>query len=201
MMMPKLLEQLRDNFDKDWSYVILASENEALNNEFVDTKVAFKYDDLAIEKIISQMREITQIRKVKSNLYDSTLFNKESSIIVRDIDDAVKAFFKKYPEKMYEINPVKFEKLIASILRDFGFNTELTKATGDGGRDTIARIENSVTSFLTYIECKRYASDNKIGVELIRNVSVFFYLDKPAKSIIVTTSFFTKDTKEVAKKN
>ena len=28
----------------------------------------------------------------------------------------------------------------------------------------------------------------------------FFYLDKPTKSIIVTTSFFTEDAKEVAKK-
>lgn len=191
---------LRDNFDKDWSYVILASENEGQNYDFVDAKVSFESENEATEKITSQMNKIARTRKVESNLYESTLFNKESSIIVSDIDDAVKAYFKKYPEKMYEINPRKFEELIASILRDFGFETELTKATRDGGRDIIARIENSVTSYLTYIECKRYAPDNKIGVELIRNVSGVYYLDKPAKSIIVTTSFFTEDAKEAAKK-
>lgn len=193
---------LRDNFDKDWSYIILAAENEdeELNYEFVDAKVSIESDDEAINKITSQIREIARTRKVENDLYKSTLFNKDSSIIVGDIDDAVKKFFKKYPEKLYDINSRKFEELIASILHDFGFEIELTKATRDGERDIIARIKNSVTSFLTYIECKRYAPDNKIGVELIRSVSGVLYLDKPAKSIIVTTSFFTKDAKEVAKK-
>lgn len=193
---------LRDNFDKDWSYVILAIENQDddLKYEFVDAKVSFETDKVAIGKISSQIREIARTRKVENDLYNSNLFNKDSSIIVSDMDEAVKAFFKKYPEKLYDINPRKFEELIASILQDFGFEVELTKATRDGGRDIIARIKNSVTNFLTYVECKRYAPDNKIDVGLIRNVSGVLYLDKPAKSIIVTTSFFTKDAKEVAKK-
>lgn len=193
---------LRDNFDKDWSYVILAieKENEEHNYELVDAKVSFESEDIASEKITAQMQNIAKTRKVETDLYESTLFKKESAIIVGDIDDAIKSFFKKYPEKMYDINPRKFEELIASILVDFGFDIELTKATRDGGRDIIARIKNGVTSFLTYIECKRYAPDNKIGVELVRNVSGVLYLDKPAKSIIVTTSYFTKDAKEIAKK-
>lgn len=193
---------LRDNFDKDWSYVILAveNENEELNYNFVDARVSIESDNEAINEITSRIREIARTRKVENDLYKSTLFNKESSIIIGDIDEAVKKFFKKYPEKMYDINPRKFEELIASILNDFGFEIELTKATRDGGRDIIARIKNSVTSFLTYVECKRYAPDNKIGVELIRSVTGVLYLDKPAKSIIVTTGFFTKDAKEVAKK-
>jgi len=49
------------------------------------------------------------------------------------------------------------------------------------------------------VECKRYAADQKIDVGIIRNVAGVHYLDKPAKSIIVTTSFFTKDAQETAK--
>ena len=191
---------LRDNFDKDWSYVVLVKQNESDEYEFADAKVSFETDDIAIQNLKIRILEIARTRKVEKELYKSNLFDPKSPIIVSDIDDAVKAFFRKYPEKLYEIHPRKFEELIASILIDFGFDVELTKATRDGGRDIIARIKNSVTDLLAYVECKRYAPDNKVDVGLIRSVAGVQYLDKPGKSIIVTTSFFTKDAKELAKR-
>lgn len=191
---------LRDNFDKDWSYVILVKQNESDEYEFADAKVSYETDEIAIENLRHRIQEIARTRKVENDLYKSTLFDPKSSIIVGDIDEAVKAYFKKYPEKLYEMHPRKFEELIASILQDFGFDVELTKATRDGGRDIIARIKNSVTNLLAYVECKRYSPNNKIDVGLIRNVAGVQYLDKPGKSIIVTTSFFTKDALELAKK-
>jgi len=96
--------------------------------------------------------------------------------------------------------PRKFEELIASILEDFGFDINLTKATRDGGSDIIARIKNSVCSFLTLVECKRYAPDNKVGVGIVREVIGVHSIKQASKSIIVTTSFFSKDAQEVAKK-
>ena len=145
------------------------------------------------------MNKISVTGKMEKKIYESTLFRPESSVIITDMDDAVKKYFKKYPEKLYEINSRKFEELIASIFKDFGFDVELTKATRDGGRDIIASIKNSVYSLLAYIECKRYAPDNKVDVGIIRNVAGVHYLRKPSKSIIVTTSFFTKDAQEEAK--
>lgn len=193
---------LRDNFDKDWSYVILAKESEDGEESYglVDAKVSFVSDDVAIRELISKMREAGRVQKIEKDFYESTLFDSKSSIIVSDIDDAVKAFFKKYPEKLYDIHPRKFEELIASILKDFGFDVELTQATRDGGRDIIARVKNSVTEFLTYVECKRYSANYKIDVGIIRSVAGVHHLDRPSKSIIVTTSFFTKDAIETAKK-
>jgi len=137
----------------------------------------------------------------KFTIFSETLFElnesqpslNESNAIVLNIDDEVKKYFKKYPHKLYDLNPRKFEELIASILKDLGFDVELTKATRDGGRDIIASIRNAVTSFLAYVECKRFAADNKVGVGIIRKVAGVHYMKMPSKSIIVTTSFFTKD--------
>ena len=137
----------------------------------------------------------------KFTIFSETLFElnesqpslNESNAIVHNIDDEVKKYFKKNPDKLYDLDPRKFEELIASIFKDFGFDVELTKATRDGGRDIIASIRNAVTNFLAYVECKKYAADNKIGVGIIRNVAGVHYMRKPSKSIIVTTSYFTKD--------
>ncbi|RZJ90598.1 MAG: restriction endonuclease, partial [Chryseobacterium sp.] len=107
---------------------------------------------------------------------------------------------KKYPHKLYDIHPRKFEELVASIFSDLGFDIELTGATRDGGRDIIASIRNAVTNFLVYVECKKYAPDNKVDVGIIRKIAGVHYIKKPSKSIVVTTSFFTKDALEEAKR-
>ena len=116
----------------------------------------------------------------------------DSNILVRKIDDEIKKYFKKYPHKLYDLTPRKFEELIASIFEDFGFDIELTKATRDGGRDIIASIRNAVTSFLIYVECKKYAANKPIGVGIIRSVAGIHHIRQPSKSIIVTTSYFTR---------
>jgi len=190
---------LQDNFDRDWSYVILSLDH---NKEYIlsDVDASIETMNKAINILISKMINIAKTGKIEKDIYNSTLFDKASEIIITDINEEVKKYFRKYPQKLYEINPRKFEELIASILEDLGFDVELTKATRDGGRDIIASIKNAVTSFLSYIECKRYSPDNKIDVGVIRQVQGVFYTQKPAKSIIVTTSFFTKDAKEEAKR-
>ncbi|HCG7974711.1 TPA: restriction endonuclease [Vibrio parahaemolyticus] len=113
--------------------------------------------------------------------------------LVTSIDDQIKIYLKKNPEKMYDLTPRKFEELVASILKDMGFDVELTKATRDGGRDIIAYVRNSVRSYLTHIECKKYAPDNKVGVGIIREVMGVHNLRQATKSIIVTTGFFSRD--------
>lgn len=190
---------LLDNYDKDWSYVLLALDQEGFYT-LSDIKVSIQEEDDAVEELTSRMTEAARIGKIEKELYHSNIFDPKSAIIVTDMDEVVKQYFKKYPERMYEMNPRKFEELIAAIFKDLGFDVELTKATRDGGRDIIASIKTAATNFLAYVECKRYAADHKIDVGIIRDVAGVQYLDKPSKSIIVTTSFFTRDAQETAKK-
>lgn len=188
---------LLDKIDNDWSYVIMILEEDG-EYRFSHAEVSMAEGE-AIMKVRKRMKEIAQQGKIEENLFSSTLFDPKSTVIITDIDEEIKKFFKKYPEQLYNLNPRKFEELIASIMKDLGFDVELTKATRDGGRDIIAHIKNSVTDFLAFVECKRNSPDNKIGVGLIRKVQGIHYTKKPSQSIIVTTSFFTEPAKEEAK--
>lgn len=192
---------LIDKIDKDWSYVVLALESDGFYRA-ARVEVSIQDDEECEVKLSETIRDISVKGNFSEALFeldDTEPIIGESSLVVRDIDDEVKKYFKKHPEKLYDLNPRKFEELIASILRDFGFEIELTKATRDGGRDIIARIKNSVLDILTYVECKRYSAENKIDVGIIRQVVGVHYIRKPSKSIIVTTSFFTKDAISEAK--
>lgn len=187
-----------DNIDNDWSWVLMA-EDEDGEFRFADGQVSLNSIDEARKTLLNKMIEYSKEGIIKSTLYqvqDSDLIDAR---VITDIDSEVKKYFGQYPEKLYSLNPRKFEELVASIFEDFGFSVELTKATRDGGRDIIAQIRNSVTNFLTYVECKKYEADNKVGVGIIREVAGVHHIRNPHKSIIVTTSFFTKDAKQEAK--
>lgn len=191
---------IRDPFDKDWSYIILAKEEDGVYR-YISGEVSLYTQKEAEAKIYSTMLMLN-----KKGIYQEKLYSEQesetvdnASIVITTIDDQIKSYLKKNPEKMYDLSPRKFEELVASILKDMGFDVELTKATRDGGRDIIAYIRNAVCSYLTHIECKKYTPDNKIGVSIIREVMGVHHLHKATKSIIVTTSFFSPDAiKEAA---
>ncbi len=191
---------LQDNIDKDWSYVILGLESDNAYRA-IEIKVSLGSIEETKNILLESINEILVKGQKEEALFELGEEKNEESLglIVADIDDEVKKYFNKYPEKLYDLNPRKFEELIASILRDLGFDVELTKATRDGGRDIIASIRTKVSTFLTYVECKRYSPKNKIDVGLIREVIGVHSIHKPAKSIIVTTGFFTKDAVKEAK--
>lgn len=185
---------IRDPIDNDWSYVIVAKEEDGCYR-YVQGEVSLPSQADAEAKIYSSMLELNEKGSYQEELYsESEAESQEDSYaVITTIDDQVKVYFKNNPEKMYDLSPRKFEELVADILKDMGFDVELTKATRDGGRDIIAHIRNSVCSYLTHIECKKYAPDNKIGVGIIREVMGVHQIRQATKSIIVTTSFFSKD--------
>lgn len=113
--------------------------------------------------------------------------------IILDINYEIIQYLNKNPNYIYSISSRKFEELIAHIFKHFGFNVELTQMTRDGGRDIIAYIKNAVCSFLTFVECKHYKIDNPIGVSIVREVYGVQKIHRANKSVIVTSSYFTKD--------
>jgi len=191
---------IRDPIDKDWSYVILAKEEDGIFR-FIDGQVSLSSQDEAENQIFAAMSTISSKGSIEEELYSEPEESpsSEASTVITTIDEQVKSYFKNNPEKIYDLTPRKFEELVASILKDMGFDVELTKATRDGGRDIIAHIRNSVCSYLTHIECKKYSPDNKIGVGIIREVMGVHQIRQATKSIIVTTSFFSSDAIKEAK--
>ena len=191
---------IKDPIDKDWSYVIVAKDEDGAYR-YIEGEVSLPSQEDAESKIFSAMSLLDEKGTYEEELYtepEDTSSN-EAQVVITTIDEQIKTYFKKNPEKMYDLSPRKFEELVAAILKDMGFDVELTKATRDGGRDIIAHITNSVCSFLTHIECKKYAPDNKVGVGIIREVMGVHQIRNATKSIIVTTGFFSKDAvKEAA---
>lgn len=119
--------------------------------------------------------------------------NKEIQPIIKDINEELLKYIAKHPEFLHKISSRKFEELIADIIKDFGFDVELTKITRDGGRDIVAYLKNSITDMLMFVECKHYSPERPVGVDILRQVVGVKELYKPNKSLIVTSSYFTKD--------
>lgn len=105
------------------------------------------------------------------------------------------------PGGVRDIDPRQFEEVVAELFRNAGYEVELTPRSKDGGKDIIAIQKNVILGIETklFVECKRYAEDNVVGVELVRGVyGVLNERDGPNKSVIVTTSRFTSGAKEFA---
>ena len=190
-----------DHIDKDWTYIVLGRHEDGLFR-CIDLDTSIESKALAEQRLQDTMSKMEVTDQATESLYKTEKEkngHEKSSIVLTDINLELKKYFNKHPEKLYNLSSRKFEELIASILEDFGFDVQLTKATRDGGSDIIAYIRNSVCEYLTLVECKKYAPSNKVGVGIIREVSGVHHLKRASKSIIVTTSFFSKDAVEEAK--
>lgn len=103
------------------------------------------------------------------------------------------------PKYVYNLEPWEFEKLVAEIFEKKGFDAEVTQRTRDGGKDIIATFEKGGVRYTTYFECKRYAPNKPVGVEVVRNLYAVMNKEQVDKGVIVTTSHFTKDAVKEAK--
>jgi len=142
--------------------------------------------------------EINADRDLGDDDYDPETFEgalylaaPQQSPLVIDPFEQIKQYLAQHPEKLYDLTPRKFEELIASILTDLGFETQLTKATRDSGRDIYAYVKNAVTSFLMFVECKKWSPKKKVGIEIVQRVHGAAKSGGAHKSMIVTTSFFS----------
>lgn len=96
------------------------------------------------------------------------------------------------PSKMRELSPRKFEELVADMFSNQGYDVTLTQRSNDGGMDIIAVQRSDIGTIMTIIECKRYAPDNKVGVDIVRGVYGVVEQQRATRGIIATTSFFTR---------
>lgn len=93
------------------------------------------------------------------------------------------------------MDPFDFEKYIACIYKDLGYAVQLTRKTGDGGKDIILKKDGQTY----YVECKRYKKP--IDSRKMRDFIGACVVDGDhIKGIYVTTSSFTKDAVATANK-
>ncbi len=139
----------------------------------VDAEVIFKSRDFVEESVKSKVLRVE----------------------LSDINARLIRYFVDHPEEMRNLDPRKFEELIASLFREREYHVELTPRTKDGGLDILAIEKKDVGSALTLIECKRYGETKKVGVEIVRGLYGVVEQKRATRGILATTSYFTKGAK------
>ena len=103
-------------------------------------------------------------------------------------------------ELLYSVTPREFEQIVERVFNDAGFETVLTPATRDGGKDIIATKYVMGKPVVFYVECKKYGREEKVGVAAIRSLYGVQTDAKINKAVLVTTSRFTSGAKEFAER-
>lgn len=103
-------------------------------------------------------------------------------------------------ELLYSVTPREFEQIVERVFNDAGFETVLTPATRDGGKDIIATKYVMGKPVVFYIECKRYGREQKVGVAVVQRLYGVQTDDKINKAVLVTTSRFTSGARRFAEK-
>lgn len=152
-------------------------------------------------KQYSVLRQFDQILRFDYDL-DSLTIDEEEGVEekakvkkAKTIRDTIHQIYQDN-SKLITVHPREFEKMIAELMAERGYDVELTKQTRDGGKDIIAMkiIDGFPLRFL--VECKRLTKD-KVDVDIVRSFSdVILNTEKVNKGIIFTTSYFTKDAED-----
>ena len=139
--------------------------------------------------------------KVISEIYlpdENKIITAESpKITILPVNNRILAYLAENPEKLRDVEAREFEEIMAEIYHRLGYKVELTKETRDGGKDIIIRKPDILGDLVFYVECKRYSSKRKIGVDIVERFSGVIELDKVNGGVIATTSFFSPDAQKL----
>ncbi len=157
--------------------------------------VKWNYND--IEAYLTGKKPSLEFQTPKIKIVESP----EIKISFSDIYQELTEYLIRNPKAMYELEPRKFEELIAYIMQQHGYEVELTQQTRDGGVDIYALQHNDFGSLLTIVDCKRYSENHPVGVSLVREMIGTMHLENASHSMIVTSSRFTKDSNALAEQH
>lgn len=100
--------------------------------------------------------------------------------------------------QLQEMDPYEFEKLVAKIWDLQGYQTTVSKGSGDRAIDVEASKETPVPQKVL-IQAKRYSEGNKVGADKVRKYATLYQQVPDADTVvIVTTSRFTREASQIA---
>src|ERR1039457_7185325 len=163
-----------------------------------------RVDSWAVEQVIEEPG-VASLFATRPDVSESTLYRVEPGILVSPVtielgtvNEALIRYLAEHPPGLYELEPRRFEELIAELFRDLGYEVLLTPRTRDGGIDIRAIRKDSVGTLLYLIECKRYRAARPVGVEMVRSLYGVTLAERASCGVLATTSRFTKDAQEFA---
>jgi restriction system protein len=152
------------------------------------------FDESAKEKLLAFLR--AEHRTEAQSLYTDNSEIASKIVVVQSINEELLKQLSTSPKLMHTLESRKFEELVARLLEDQGCEVTLTKRTRDGGYDVLGRMKSGPADLLFLAECKRYAPENKVGVEVVRGLYGVTEAHRANLGLVITTSTFTRDARE-----
>lgn len=109
-------------------------------------------------------------------------------------DDLIRALEDR-PHLLYQLDPHRFEEVIADLLHLLGYKVTLTPASRDGGKDIYAAEKRPLGQFLYVVECKRYAPHRSVGINVVQRLYGVVQAERANAGVVVTTSRFSRNAK------
>ncbi|MGW3185966.1 restriction endonuclease [Kitasatospora sp. NPDC001119] len=113
-------------------------------------------------------------------------------------ETAVVATLDSRPE-LLQMNPYDFERLVRELFEAMGYETWRTQGSRDDGVDAVATLTDPTGSTIFAIQAKR--SKNLVSVNTVRAMSGVMHDKDAGYGIVVTTSWFGKDSYDFAHRN
>lgn len=95
-----------------------------------------------------------------------------------------------------ELSPREFEEFVADLWEEFGYETTVTKQSGDRGKDVIAQQQYPAEETI-HIQAKAHSESNKVRSGTIQK-SAGLYQQGADHVIVVTTSEFTEPARNLS---
>lgn len=124
--------------------------------------------------------------------------------LVTDLRAADRAILRKLterPQLAYELDPRRWEEIVARFMEERGYQVELTPASRDDGRDIHVVRKDEFGSALILVECKRYAPDRPVGLAVVDRLYGVVERERATQGLVVTTSHFTAGARRVERQN
>lgn len=175
----------------------------AIPNSIIKHKMIQSYDDSEwdynrykeyIKKYIAKRDQyLTHIQEL-----EDFKTNKESDFLDGLVEKLKQVQGRTYrtAEEWYKMTDRDFEFEIGKVYSRLGYQTHVTKRSGDGGVDVIAKKDNETI----YIQCKHYGQNTHLGAPELQAFWGCCSGNGISKGVMVCTSSLTKDAKAFAKK-
>jgi hypothetical protein len=108
---------------------------------------------------------------------------------------SVRRYLSASPSLLHKLPPRDFERLVAEMYRDHGWDVELTAASRDGGYDLVALRRVEPQEIRVLVEVKRYDPRRPVGVSLIRSLYATRTIQKASQVVLATSSYVSRYAK------
>lgn len=177
---------------------LLAGNAEAL--ELVSRRLA---SGVPVERIVEWFESGRFSPALGANgqpLAEGSIERKRLDLTINEVSEHLIQELSAKPELLYQLDPRKFEQLVAELYRRRGFEASLTPASGDEGADVYVISRSDLGRTLWVVQAKRHAPERKIEAGVVRELLGTVTAQNASAGILITTSFFQPGAKALEHK-